>query len=106
MIIAIDYDKTYDANPKLFERIAERFQAAGHQVGILTARHENEGAPTDFPADFTTFLDCGDLPYDARAITKSAYMVAHNIDMIFDDRADLFPSHIVAINILELNAQN
>lgn len=100
MKVAIDYDKTYDANPTLFNHIATRFQTAGHQVGILTARHPDEGCPVSFVPDFIAYLDCGDKSYQERALMKANYMEENQIAVIFDDRANLFPSDKVALHII------
>lgn len=100
MKIAFDIDKTYEADPERFNRIAARFQVAGHQVGLLTGRNKAEGAIVSFTPDFCIFLDTGDLSYAARATLKAQTMKENGIDIIFDDRADYFPSQVVALHIL------
>lgn len=99
MKVALDLDKTYLADP-VFNHIAERFQKAGHQVGILTSRNEKEGAPVHFTPDFLYFLNCGDLPYAERALLKTEKMRQEGIDIIFDDHAAFFPESVVALHIL------
>ena len=74
MRIAIDLDKNYELNKKVFNHIAERFQNAGHEVGILTARAKSEGCQTDFKPDFIYFLDIGELDYITRAGLKAQKM--------------------------------
>lgn len=100
MNVAFDLDKNYELDRTLFNRIAKRFQDAGHHVGILTARAAGEGCDVDFRPDFIIFLDCGDLSYDKRAELKAATMKEKKIDIIFDDRADYFPRSAVALNIV------
>lgn len=100
MKIAFDLDKTYYVNPSLFNHIADKFQSAGHEVGILTSRNESEGAEVEFSPDFVVFLDSGELPYPNRADLKANYMIDHHINIIFDDMADLFPEGIVALRIV------
>ena len=101
MRIAFDYDKNYEYAPEFFDYLAHRFQAAGHSVGFLTARHESEGLPVNFKPDFVFFLDIGNDDYVTRARKKSEKMGKERIDFIFDDRAELFPKEIVSLNILK-----
>ena len=41
MIIAIDYDNTYTADPVTFEKVIALFQAAGHTVVCVTGRSDD-----------------------------------------------------------------
>ena len=100
MKIAIDLDKNYLKNPEMFDRIARRFQEAGHQAGVLTARAASEGCNVGFTPDFVFFLNEGDLSYPERAESKAAKMREEGIDIIFDDRASLFPKDVVALEIV------
>lgn len=43
MIIAVDYDNTYSADPETFDQVIKVFQAAGHTVICVTARPETMG---------------------------------------------------------------
>ncbi len=38
MIIAVDYDGTYSADPETFEKVIALFQSAGHTVICVTGR--------------------------------------------------------------------
>lgn len=40
MKIALDYDKTYTEAPDLWDQMISLFLDAGHEVRIVTARHE------------------------------------------------------------------
>jgi hypothetical protein len=40
MIIAIDYDHTYSADPPMWNEIIKTMQAHGHLVYCVTARHQ------------------------------------------------------------------
>lgn len=42
MIIAIDYDDTYTADPSMWDQIIERFAAWGHVVHLVTCRRDTE----------------------------------------------------------------
>ena len=42
MIIALDYDKTYTADPKLWNRFIEDAKFNGHTVKIVTMRYPSE----------------------------------------------------------------
>lgn len=39
MNIAIDFDKTWTADPRMFRRLAETIRKHGHSPFIVTARH-------------------------------------------------------------------
>lgn len=41
MIIAIDYDMTYTADPETFEKVIALFKAAGHTVICVTGRSDD-----------------------------------------------------------------
>lgn len=43
MIIAVDYDSTYSADPETFNKVIEVFKSAGHTVICVTARPETMG---------------------------------------------------------------
>lgn len=45
MLIALDYDETYTADPALWEGFISMALARGHEVVCVTMRHEHE--PTD-----------------------------------------------------------
>ncbi len=97
---AIDIDKNYLANPGLFDRIAFRFQRAGYQAGVLTARRSSQAFDLGFRPDFVFCLDIGHLGYEARSRLKAEKMKEEGIAIIFDDRADYFPPEIVALDIV------
>jgi len=42
MLIALDYDKTYTADPVLWDEFIRSAQARGHTVKIVTMRYESE----------------------------------------------------------------
>ena len=42
MLIALDYDKTYTADPELWDRFISDAQSRGHEVKILTMRYPSE----------------------------------------------------------------
>jgi hypothetical protein len=100
MKIAIDLDKTYEADPHFFDGLASRFHNAGHKVGILSARAESEGAQIHFLADFVIFLDIGEMSYADRGVIKATAMKEHGIDLLFDDRANYIPESVVALKIV------
>lgn len=45
MIIAVDYDNTYAADPETFNKVIEVFKNAGHTVICVTARPDTMGHP-------------------------------------------------------------
>lgn len=44
MLIALDYDGTYTADPAFWDRFLKVAKEAGHEVVCATMRHEHEGA--------------------------------------------------------------
>lgn len=44
MLIALDFDETYTADPLLFTAFVAMAQKAGHSVVVATMRHEEEGS--------------------------------------------------------------
>jgi hydroxymethylpyrimidine pyrophosphatase-like HAD family hydrolase len=44
MLIALDYDGTYTADPELWQQFIQQAVARGHEVLCVTMRHEHEGA--------------------------------------------------------------
>ena len=44
MLIALDFDGTYTADPTLWNGFVRSAQEAGHEVVCATMRHEHEGA--------------------------------------------------------------
>ncbi len=45
MIISIDYDSTYSADPETFNQMIDLFQKAGHSVICVTSRSPDQGGP-------------------------------------------------------------
>lgn len=43
MNIALDYDNTYTLDPKTWNEVIDTFQAAGHNVFVVTMRSREEG---------------------------------------------------------------
>lgn len=50
MLIALDYDKTYTADPMLWEDFIQSARARGHTVKIVTMRRPDE-VVSDVPID-------------------------------------------------------
>ncbi len=48
MLIALDYDRTFTADPMLFVEFGRLARERGHQVVCVTMRHESEPI-ADFP---------------------------------------------------------
>ena len=44
MLIALDYDGTYTADPLLWDGFLQSAKKAGHEIVCATMRHEHEGA--------------------------------------------------------------
>lgn len=91
MKISIDLDGTLYAHPVFFRELMSLFQAAGHQVGILTG-HKAESESHDrkklladgFSPDFYLGRTPAYMPLNG-SVFKRNMIVAHNIDIHFDD---------------------
>lgn len=60
MIIAIDYDNTYAADPPTWDEVIKTLQAAGHTVICVTARPELMAQPVlDSVGKLVSCLFCG-----------------------------------------------
>lgn len=53
MLIALDYDKTYNADKDFFDSFIELAEHAGHEVVIVTVRHRE----LDWHPDFARLQD-------------------------------------------------
>lgn len=71
MIIALDYDGTYTADPELWDDFIAKARWRGHQVTCVTMRHKHEGAP--------------DVPCDVVFTSRKAKMNAFKADIWIDD---------------------
>ncbi len=45
MNLSLDYDNTYTRDPKTWNDVIDLFQAAGHNVYVVTMRTKEEGKP-------------------------------------------------------------
>lgn len=45
MNISLDYDNTYTRDPETWIKVINTFQAAGHNVYVVTMRSKEEGKP-------------------------------------------------------------
>jgi len=59
MIISVDYDGTYSADPATFDLIISEFQQNGHKVIIVTARGDNEPVTINPNLDLEVFYTEG-----------------------------------------------
>ena len=80
--IAIDYDRTWTADPGLWFSFSVLALRAKHNVIIATGRDHNEPLPPTFP---------GLAVYYTSGMAKSRYLADHRIfpDVWIDDRPDL-----------------
>lgn len=51
MLIALDYDRTYTADPALWNQFIQLAQLRGHRLVCITMRHPTEALPADFPLE-------------------------------------------------------
>lgn len=80
MIIAIDYDNTYSADPDTFNKVIECFRQGGHTVICITGRSANMGQPVlDSIGKLIPVIFSGPL-YKREAAIKHGYMVNVWID--------------------------
>jgi hypothetical protein len=64
MIIALDYDKTYTADPKLWDRFIDDAKFRGHTVKIVTMRYPPSS--NDYPSETIENAPC-EIVYTSRA---------------------------------------
>ena len=81
MILALDFDGTYTADPALWDAFIDAARLRGHEVHVVTMRHESE------PVRLGTHVDR--VHYTDRK-AKAAYMAARglHVQVWIDDRPD------------------
>ena len=79
MLVAIDYDGTYTADPAAWDVAIRVLRLAGHEVVCVTMRYENEAITTNLPG--------GCLIYYTGRKAKIQWCKAHGIhpDIWIDD---------------------
>lgn len=96
LLISVDYDGTYSADPATFDLIISELQANGHEVMIITARGDND------PVKVNSNL--GIKVYYTEGADKDPYMRdTHgiNIDIWIEDR----PQSVGKVDSWEYNAE-
>ena len=88
LIVAMDYDGTYTADPELWQAVIETVKARGHTVYIVTARYRVElGGMPD--------TGCPVVPTGRRA--KEPFLRGEGIEVdiwIDDDPAHILTDHM------------
>jgi hypothetical protein len=87
MLIALDYDGTYTADPSFWDRFIAAARAGGHRVFIVTMRFPFEGADLDrlrSKVDRVVFT-CRE------AKGRHLFRLGHDVDVWIDNH----PHHIV-----------
>lgn len=91
MKVSIDLDGTLFAHRDFFRELMRLFQAAGHEVGVLTGHkaeseeHDRKKLTKDgFNPDFYLGRTAGYMPLNG-SIFKRDMIALHNIDIHFDD---------------------
>lgn len=101
MKIAFDFNGVIDTHPNIIIPMIVLLQKSGHEVGLVTG-NKSDAFPKEFKDkfDFTVFCDgpdeemraCGKIATtdeEKMKWWKSAVLKEHNIDIIFDDYADV-----------------
>ena len=81
MIIALDYDGTYTADPALWDTFIQVAHLRGHQVHIVTMRHESEPVCVREMPDRIHYTD-------RRAKKLFMEQLCINVQIWVDDRPD------------------
>lgn len=99
MKIAFDLDDTYLKDRKLFNHLYDKFKNAGHHVGIISCRAQR-GCDLNFEPDFEFYGNLAGPIIQPQIEYKTRIMEENNIDILFDDMAEFYPSGIVVIRII------
>jgi len=81
LLIGVDYDGTYSADPDTFDNVISEFRTAGHQVIIVTARSDQDAVSVNPSMNLEVYYTCGE--------PKDPYMrEQHNrgVDIWIEDR--------------------
>ncbi len=84
MLVALDYDNTYTADPKCFQEVIRCFQSCGHKVIIATMRDKE----LDYHPDFDTLRDNYDVETvfcDGNSKRKVTQLNGYVVDIWIDD---------------------
>ena len=87
MLIALDYDGTYTADPSFWDRFIAAARASGHRVFIVTMRFPFEGSDLErlrWKVDRIVFTS-------REAKGRHLFRLGHDVDVWIDNH----PSHIV-----------
>lgn len=95
MIIALDYDNTFTADPEFWLEFIELVRKYNHTVICVTARSDTLSNRQELHFSLPIYVEkffCGDMP-------KAAYMKHTNykVDIWIDDRPELIPENIIRI---------
>jgi len=84
MLIALDYDDTYTADPELWDLFIEQSQARGHEVYCVTMRY---GDTESLDVERTLGTKVDRIIYTNRKAKKSAFRMncGRNPDIWIDD---------------------
>lgn len=97
MIIGLDYDDTFTADPDLWRQFVSAAQARGHLVVCVTARR----APPDFSREprlpgSVPIVCTGGQPYKKHAAAKAGY----HVNVWIDDMPGVIePSRVLDFNL-------
>lgn len=93
MIIAIDYDNTYTADPETFNKVIELFKAAGHDVICVTSRDDGVlGVPVRNSIGKLVPVIFAGSKWKREAAKKRGY----NVDVWIDDMPGMIdPQYVI-----------
>jgi len=82
MIIAVDYDGTYSADPDTFNKLIELFKAAGHTVICVTGRSDDGIMDVPVRESIGKLVPCvfAGKEWKANAAKRAGYNVSVWID--------------------------
>ena len=96
LVIAIDYDDTYTADPMLWARFIGDAVRAGHTVVCVTARREPPDFTREPPLPYNLPIVCAGQQYKKHAAAKAGY----NVNIWIDDIPGLIePSRILDFSL-------
>lgn len=95
MIIAVDYDNTYTADPELWDDFIKSAIVKGHTVICVTARTENIGEPVkESIGQLVPVIFTGGQPKRAASLKRG-----YKVDVWIDDMPQIIDDGCILVGV-------